>query len=217
MTVKRGTTDCSPYRPGSYAPCTADEPGPFAEYRSGLLLHSSQYCGESDLTDFDMLESGIFSLLGNVRPCSLCYSWVDLNTTSCHRASSTASLYRPGLPSSPGTTPLWACCLRTTPSARACCSFWSRAPSVSSLTLMVRPGTSLIQDLLEYFSSLVIRCIAQQRCHYSVVGLLPEDHTFSKGRPFLLEPKPKCVIFDVDGTPPQPALHEGTSCTWASP
>ncbi|CAK0735032.1 hypothetical protein CVIRNUC_000518 [Coccomyxa viridis] len=42
--------------------------------------------------------------------------------------------------------------------------------------------------------------IAQQPGHYSVVGLLPEDHTFSKGMLFLLEPGTKCVIFDVDGT-----------------
>lgn len=45
--------------------------------------------------------------------------------------------------------------------------------------------------------------IAQQSGHYSVVGLLPEDHTFSKGMLFLLEPGTKCVIFDVDGAPPQ--------------
>ena len=45
--------------------------------------------------------------------------------------------------------------------------------------------------------------IAQQPGHYSVVGLLPEDHTFSKGMLFLLEPGTKCVIFDVDGRPPQ--------------
>ena len=51
--------------------------------------------------------------------------------------------------------------------------------------------------------------IAQQPGHYSVVGLLPEDHTFSKGMLFLLEPGTKCVIFDVDGRPSQllPAEH----------
>ena len=48
--------------------------------------------------------------------------------------------------------------------------------------------------------------IAQQPGHYSIVGLLPEDHTFSKGMLFLLEPGTKCVIFDVDGAP-CPALH----------
>ena len=51
--------------------------------------------------------------------------------------------------------------------------------------------------------------IAQQPGHYSVVGLLPEDHTFSKGMLFLLEPGTKCVIFDVDGGPRRllPAEH----------
>lgn len=43
--------------------------------------------------------------------------------------------------------------------------------------------------------------IAQQPGHYSIVGLLPEDHTFSKGMLFLLQPGTKCVIFDVDGAP----------------
>lgn len=43
--------------------------------------------------------------------------------------------------------------------------------------------------------------IAQQPGHYSIVGLLPEDHTFSKGMLFLLQPGTKCVIFDVDGVP----------------
>lgn len=48
--------------------------------------------------------------------------------------------------------------------------------------------------------------IAQQPGHYSIVGLLPEDHTFSKGMLFLLQPGTKCVIFDVDGAP-RPSIH----------
>ena len=35
--------------------------------------------------------------------------------------------------------------------------------------------------------------------HYSVVALLPEDHTFAKGSLFILAPGTKCVIFDMDG------------------
>ena len=36
--------------------------------------------------------------------------------------------------------------------------------------------------------------------HYSVVALLPEDHTYAKGSLFILEPGTKCVVFDMDGT-----------------
>lgn len=35
--------------------------------------------------------------------------------------------------------------------------------------------------------------------HYSIVGLLPEDHTFCKGSLFILTPGTQCVVFDVDG------------------
>ncbi|CAL8467040.1 g6576 [Coccomyxa elongata] len=42
--------------------------------------------------------------------------------------------------------------------------------------------------------------IADTPGHYSIVGLLPEDHTFSKGSLFILAPGTKCVIFDLDGT-----------------
>lgn len=35
--------------------------------------------------------------------------------------------------------------------------------------------------------------------HYSVVALLPEDHTFAKGSLFVLAPGTKCVVFDMDG------------------
>lgn len=41
--------------------------------------------------------------------------------------------------------------------------------------------------------------IAHTPGHYSIVGLLPEDHTFSKGSLFILAPGTKCVIFDLDG------------------
>ncbi|EIE27022.1 hypothetical protein COCSUDRAFT_83581 [Coccomyxa subellipsoidea C-169] len=40
--------------------------------------------------------------------------------------------------------------------------------------------------------------IANTPGHYSIVGLLPEDHTFSKGSLFILAPGTKCVIFDLD-------------------
>lgn len=43
--------------------------------------------------------------------------------------------------------------------------------------------------------------IAQTPGHYSIVGLLPEDHTFSKGSLFILAPGTKCVVFDLDGMP----------------
>jgi len=43
--------------------------------------------------------------------------------------------------------------------------------------------------------------IAQTPGHYSIVGLLPEDHTFSKGSLFVLAPGTKCVVFDLDGMP----------------
>jgi len=36
--------------------------------------------------------------------------------------------------------------------------------------------------------------------HYSVVALLPEDHTYSKGSLFILRPDTPCVVFDLDGT-----------------
>ena len=35
--------------------------------------------------------------------------------------------------------------------------------------------------------------------HYSVVALLPEDHTYAKGSLFILAPGTKCVVFDMDG------------------
>ena len=35
--------------------------------------------------------------------------------------------------------------------------------------------------------------------HYSVVGLLPDDHTFAKGSLFVLAPGTQGVVFDVDG------------------
>lgn len=50
--------------------------------------------------------------------------------------------------------------------------------------------------------------IADTLGHYSIVGLLPEDHTFSKGSLFLLAPGTKCVIFDLDGKhPPDPSCQ----------
>ena len=39
--------------------------------------------------------------------------------------------------------------------------------------------------------------------HYSVVGLLPDDHTFAKGSLFILTPGTQGVVFDVDGEPPK--------------
>ena len=54
--------------------------------------------------------------------------------------------------------------------------------------------------------------IAQQPGHWSIVGLLPEDHTFSKGMLFLLEPGTKCVIFDVDGACAA-SLQKGSATT----
>ena len=56
--------------------------------------------------------------------------------------------------------------------------------------------------------------IAQQPGHWSIVGLLPEDHTFSKGMLFLLEPGTKCVIFDVDGACAA-SLQKGSCYNWA--
>jgi hypothetical protein len=44
--------------------------------------------------------------------------------------------------------------------------------------------------------------IAATPGHYSMVGLLPEDHTFAKGSLFILAPRTKCVVFDVDGARP---------------
>lgn len=35
--------------------------------------------------------------------------------------------------------------------------------------------------------------------HYSVVALLPEDHTYAKGSLFILAPGTKCIVFDMDG------------------
>ncbi len=46
--------------------------------------------------------------------------------------------------------------------------------------------------------------IAQTPGHYSIVGLLPEDHTYSKGSLFVLATGTKCVIFDLDGEPLTP-------------
>lgn len=48
--------------------------------------------------------------------------------------------------------------------------------------------------------------IANTPGHYSIVGLLPEDHTFSKGSLFILAPGTKCVIFDLDGRYPSACL-----------
>lgn len=54
--------------------------------------------------------------------------------------------------------------------------------------------------------------------HYSIVGLLPEDHTFCKGSLFILAPGTQCVVFDVDGAhanPTHPSLFimaPGTQC-----
>lgn len=36
--------------------------------------------------------------------------------------------------------------------------------------------------------------------HYSVIGLLPDDHTYAKGSLFIIKPGTKAVVFDVDGT-----------------
>ncbi|KAK9805362.1 hypothetical protein WJX73_006658 [Symbiochloris irregularis] len=36
--------------------------------------------------------------------------------------------------------------------------------------------------------------------HYSVIGLLPDDHTYAKGSLFIVKPGTKAVVFDVDGT-----------------
>lgn len=36
--------------------------------------------------------------------------------------------------------------------------------------------------------------------HYNVLALLPQDNTFARGSLFILEPKTKCVLFDLDGT-----------------
>jgi hypothetical protein len=55
--------------------------------------------------------------------------------------------------------------------------------------------------------------IAQQPGHWSIVGLLPEDHTFSKGMLFLLQPGTKCVIFDVDGAYAASFQNE-SCCSW---
>ena len=35
--------------------------------------------------------------------------------------------------------------------------------------------------------------------HYSVIGLLPDDHTYAKGSLFIVKPGTKAVVFDVDG------------------
>ena len=35
--------------------------------------------------------------------------------------------------------------------------------------------------------------------HYSVIGLLPDDHTYAKGSLFIIKPGTKAVVFDVDG------------------
>ena len=47
--------------------------------------------------------------------------------------------------------------------------------------------------------------------HYSVVALLPEDHTYAKGSLFILAPGTKCVVFDMDGAhagqPLKPCVH----------
>lgn len=45
----------------------------------------------------------------------------------------------------------------------------------------------------------VPRRIASTPGHYSIVGLLPEDHTFAKGSLFILAPGTKCIVFDLDG------------------
>lgn len=37
--------------------------------------------------------------------------------------------------------------------------------------------------------------------HYSVIGLLPDDHTYAKGSLFIIKPGTKAVVFDVDGMP----------------
>ena len=33
--------------------------------------------------------------------------------------------------------------------------------------------------------------------HYSVVGLLPDDHTFAKGSLFILKPGTQAIVFDM--------------------
>ena len=38
--------------------------------------------------------------------------------------------------------------------------------------------------------------------HYSVIGLLPDDHTYAKGSLFIIKPGTKAVVFDVDGAAP---------------
>ena len=38
--------------------------------------------------------------------------------------------------------------------------------------------------------------------HYSVVGLLPDDHTFAKGSLFILKRGTQGVVFDMDGAHP---------------
>ena len=48
--------------------------------------------------------------------------------------------------------------------------------------------------------------------HYSVVGLLPDDHTYAKGSLFILKPGTQGVVFDMDGAP---RLLLETTCTLA--
>lgn len=42
--------------------------------------------------------------------------------------------------------------------------------------------------------------VATTAGHYNVLALLPQDNTFARGSLYILEPKTKVVLFDLDGT-----------------